>query len=120
MTREASISMNKARLSAQAFLAAVQGKTQDYELDGVGVVGIRSLTTPEAEQLTALQAEGTSAMLFKAIEVGLVEPTLSPDELAQLHTALPGPVMKLAAAIMQLSGMADKVGDLEGEAGGGS
>jgi len=111
---------NKARVSAQAFLAAIQGKTQDFELDGVGVVGIRSLTTPEAEQLTALQGEGTSAMLFKAIDLGLTDPVLSPEELAQLHTALPGPVMKLAAAIMRLSGMADEAATLEGEAGGGS
>ena len=112
--------MKQARIDAQAFLAAIQGKTQDYELDGVGTVAIRSLTTPEAEELTALQAQGTSAMLFMAIEKGLVDPALTPEQQQQLHAALPGPVMKLAAAIMQLSGMADKLNDLEGEAGGGS
>lgn len=112
--------MKQARVSAQAFLAAIQGKTQDVELDGIGMVGIRSLTMSEAEEVTALQADGYSTMMFRAIEYGLTDPPLAAEELEQLRSALPGPVMQLATAIMQLSGMAAQASALEGEAGGGS
>jgi hypothetical protein len=117
---EASVPMNKARVSAQQFLAALQGETVEYELDGVGTVLIRSMTTPEAELFATNDKEGNASKMFKAVELCLVEPALTLEEWAQLATAKPGPIMDLAKRIMELSGMATKANDLEGEAGGGS
>jgi len=111
--------MAKATVSATDFIKAVTGEAQPFDVPGVGTVLIRALTFAEAERITSAHKDNTAEMMLQAMVTGLVEPKFSAEEVTALRTSSAGPVMRIAARIMQLSGMTDTVA-LEGEAGGGS
>lgn len=110
--------MAKATVSATDFLRAVVGEPQPFEVPNVGTVMIRPLTFGEAERITSAHKNQTAEMMLQALALGLVEPALDAEQIEALHQANAGPVMKIAARIMQISGMSGDT--LEGEAGGGS
>lgn len=111
--------MAKATVSAADFLKAVTGEAQPFEVQGVGTVLIRPLTFVEAERITTAHKDNTSEMMLQAMIIGLVEPTFSAEQIEALRGSSAGPVMRIAARVMQLSGMSD-TDALAGEAGGGS
>ena len=111
--------MSKATISAADFLKAVTGEAQPFAVPGVGTVLIRALTFAEAERITTAHKDNTSEMMLQAMVTGLVEPAFSAEEVEALRKSSAGPVMRIAARIMQLSGMTETA-VLEGEAGGGS
>lgn len=111
--------MAKAKISASDFLAAIVGETVEHNVPGVGIVTIRSLDAVLGKRLFETYAKDEGELFAQIVRHGLVEPQLSDDDLAALRAAKAGPIMKLATAIMQLSGMSDDE-TMAGEAGGGS
>jgi hypothetical protein len=111
--------MAKATVSAKDFLAAISAEPVEHEMPGVGTVKVRALTAGEGQRLVAVGQNDNDEMMFQAVRLGLVEPALTDDDLAALRQSKAGPVMRLAAHIMRLSGMVDDE-LMQGEAGGGS
>jgi hypothetical protein len=84
------------------FMKAVVGKSIEYEVQKGVIVKIRSLTTEEASDLAKVQDEDSSLANYQLVELGLVEPKLSQDEIKQLP---PGVFFKLADQISIVSGL---------------
>jgi len=108
-----------AYLSAADFLAGVQGQAVDYEVEGVGVVKLKGLTTAQAKTLYAKHSGDEIGLMLGAVGMGLVDPRLSEEQIEQLGDASVGRISGIAQRVLQLSGMADKPA-LENLAGGGS
>ena len=102
----------KARLDKAALLAARIGEA-DHEIDGVGTVRIRGLSRQEVIDLQALDG-GVDVRERRMVSLGLVDPQLSEDEVAQWQgSSLAGEIEALTVAIGNLSGLgvkADKSG----------
>ncbi len=103
--------------SAVDFLAALVCEPEIFETDGV-TVQLRSLTYVEVQRLVAKHKDDNEEMAFQALTLGLVKPELNEEQLAQLRTSKPGPLMKIAKRVLQLSGLAEDSGPLA--VGGGS
>ena len=101
--------MGKATTSAVDFLAALSGETDIFETDGV-TVELRSLTFTETQRLGVKFKNDNTEMAFQALALGLVKPALTPEQLEQLRQAKPGPLMKIAKRVMEISGMVDEEG----------
>ena len=101
--------MGKAITGAIDFLAAISGETDMFETDGV-VVELRSLTFAETQRLGVKFKNDNTEMAFQALTMGLVKPALTPEQLEQLRQAKPGPLMKIAKRVMEISGMVDEEG----------
>lgn len=103
------VSMTKATTGAIDFLAAISGGTELYEVEGVkGVtVELRSLTFAEVQQLSSANKDDSTEMAFQALVLGLVNPKLDEEQLAQVRQGKAGPLMKIAQRVMQISGMVD-------------
>jgi len=95
-------------LSAGDFLAGIQGQAEDYEVAGLGVVKIKSLTTAQARQLYSQYQGDEIGMMLGAVGAGLVEPHLDAEQVAQLAEASVGPISDISKRILQLSGMIDR------------
>lgn len=109
--------MAKATSSAVDFLAALSGEPELFETDGV-TVEVRSLTFTESQQLVQKYATDNTEMTFQALVLGLVSPKLDEAQLVQLRGSKPGPLMKIARRVIEISGMAEVDGPLA--PGGGS
>lgn len=109
--------MAKATSSAVDFLAAITGEPQLYETDGI-VVELRSLTFAESQKIVAQYKDDPAELSFQALVLGLVAPKLDEAQLEQLRSARPGPLMKIAKRVIEISGMAEDSGPLV--PGGGS
>lgn len=105
--------MAKPILSAADFLAAVQRQEEVFEIEGVGAVRVRGLSVSQAQTIMATYAENMQGSVVDVIGLGLVEPALEPEQLAQLQDAAPLPVMALFERILELSAMAASPEDAE-------
>lgn len=102
----------KAVSSAAEFMARVGGKSELYEVEGL-VVRIRSLGYEDAQSINAANANGLETA-FQALVLGLEEPKLDEEQLVALRKAKPGPLMNIAKRIMEISGMIEGSGPLDG------
>lgn len=101
--------MTKATTSAVDFLAALAGETEIFETSGLAVE-LRSLTFAEVQQLGTKYKNESTEMAFQALALGLLSPKLDAEQLATLRVGRPGPLMKIAQRVMQLSGMTEDEG----------
>lgn len=101
--------MGKATTNAVDFLAAISGETDVFETDGV-TVELRSLTFAETQRLGIKHKNDNTELAFQALALGLVKPSLTPEQIEQLRQAKPGPLMKIAKRVMEISGMVDEEG----------
>lgn len=99
--------MTKATTSAIDFLAAISGGTEVFEVSGL-TVELRSLTFAEVQRLSTAHKDDSTEMAFQALVLGLVEPKLDEEQLAQVRQGKPGPLMKIATRVMQISGMVEE------------
>lgn len=101
--------MTKATTNAIDFLAAISGGTEFYEVEGVkGVtVELRSLTFEEVQKLSAAHKDDNTEMAFQALALGLINPALTDEQKQQMRGGKPGPLMKIAKRVMEISGMVD-------------
>lgn len=104
-------------LSTDDFLIGIQGGETDVELDGLGTVRIRSLTTVEVQGMNTSAKGDEMHLSILAILTAMVQPRLTQEHLTMLETAKPGIVAILARRVMELSGMG---GDFEKKVGTGS
>lgn len=98
--------------SAAEFMARIGGKSELYEVDGL-TVKIRSLGYEDVQAISGPTVNGLETA-FQALVLGLVEPKLDEEQLAALRKAKPGPLMNIAQRIMQISGMVEGSGPLDG------
>lgn len=110
--------MSSKTTNAVDFLAAIAGETELFEVGGV-TVELRSLTFAEVQGLSTKHKDDSTELAFQALVLGLVEPKLSESELATVRTGKPGPLMKIAQRVMEISGMVESE-DGSPLAGGGS
>lgn len=94
-------------VSADDFLAGILGETVDYELAGVGLVQVRTLTFAEVRELTRRHQGDVEALTLGAVALGLVQPALTAEQAARLEQAKVGVIAELSGRIMQLSGMVE-------------
>jgi len=105
--------MQKAITSAPDFLAAITGGTEVFEVGGV-TVELRSLTFAEVQRLANQYQGDATEMAFQALALGLVSPVLTPEQLGQVRDGRPGPLMKMAQRVMQISGMTEDTENFPG------
>jgi hypothetical protein len=110
------MSMTKTTTNAIDFLAAISGGTEFFEVSGA-IVELRSLTFAEVQRLSSSYKDDNAEMAFQALVLGLVAPKLDSAQLEQVRNGKPGPLMKIAQRVMQISGMIE---DAENFPGGGS
>lgn len=101
--------MTKATTSAIDFLAVIAGETELFETDGL-TVELRSLTFPEAQRLFTEHAGDNAEIAFQALTLGLLAPKLDEDQLAIVRNGKPGPLLKIAQRVMEISGMTEGEG----------
>lgn len=109
--------MSNKYLSADDFLTGIQGGETDMEIDGLGVICVRSLTTTEVQFINTTATGDNMRLSMLAIRYGMVAPTLTDDHLSALEAAKPGVIALIAKRIMDLSGMG---ADFEKKVGSGS
>lgn len=115
--------MSKPILSASDFLAAIQRKTEVFEIDGVGAVRIQALSVSEAVTVADKYGQNMVDGMFEIVALGLVEPALDEAQVELLRDAMPGPMMALFERISNLSALttsAEATERTENLAGGGS
>jgi hypothetical protein len=103
--------ISKPRLTKDQLLDALRTRRQEYELDGVGTIIIEGISV---DRFAAVQGDvgdmSTSDALKRICLLGVVEPTLSPEDLEALGAADVGTINELSNAILQVSGLlGDKV-----------
>lgn len=112
---------NKHYLSKADFLAGITCKPVDFEVSGLGLVKVRSMTTQESGEL-GKAGDGVAVML-EVVRMCLVEPKLDESERALLAEAQPGIIMAIGRRILELSGLAETQeyqDELQKKAGNGS
>ena len=112
-------------VSAGDFMAGIMGTPEDFDVPGVGVVQLRSLTVAEVRTINQQHAGDNTGIMLATVGTGLVQPVLTAEQLQQLDGARAGAVADIAERIMQLSGMVEtlpaaKAEDLGNAVGGGS
>lgn len=109
--------MAKAISSAVDFLAALTGEPQPFEVEGI-TVELRPLTFVESQKLVTEYKDDSTEMAFHALKLGIVSPKLDEAQIEQLRQARPGPLLKIAKRVFEISGMGQDDGPLA--PGGGS
>lgn len=115
--------MSKQYLSKADFLAGITCQPVDFEVEGLGLIRVRSLTTLESGELSKRHAGDGIAMMLGAVRICLVEPALDESEHEQLGRAQPGIIQAIGQRIMELSGLVETKAqqeELEKKAGNGS
>lgn len=96
----------KATTSAIDFLAMLAGEPEIFETGGL-TVELRPLTFAEVQRLATAHKGDSTEMAFQALALGLVNPALSAEQLETLRNGKPGPLMKIAQRVMEISGMVE-------------
>lgn len=115
--------MSNKYLSAADFLAGITGKPEDFDVPGLGLIQIRSLTTIESGELNRKHGGDGVALMLASVRMGLVQPALTEAQLEQLGQAKPGTIQLISDRIMSLSGIIETKAEqeaLEKKAGNGS
>jgi len=117
---------NQSYLTAEDLLKGITGESEDYEIEGLGTIQIRSLSVSEVQRIYAEAATNkkgedhdTGKLMALALFYGLVQPKLGKNAIAKLIDGKAGPVLNAAKRIMELSGMSDE-DELDSLSGGGS
>lgn len=101
-------------LSADDFLAAVMGESDDLDVEGVGTIRIRALTLAEVDAVrrraTPKKGDDPDAgkLMAWALYYGMVEPKLPEAAVERLLTGSAGKLTKVARRIMAISGLSDQ------------
>jgi hypothetical protein len=110
-------------LSTADFLAGITGKPEDFDLPGVGLIQVRSLTTAESGEMNRKHSGDGVALMLATVRMGLVQPALDDTQLQLLESAKPGVIQVISHRIMELSGIVEtkaELDELEKKAGPGS
>lgn len=99
--------MTNKTTNAIDFLAAISGGTELFEVSGA-TVELRSLTFAEVQGLSTKHKDDPTEMAFQALVLGLMEPKLDEAQLASVRNGKPGPLMKIAQRVMEISGMVEE------------
>lgn len=105
--------MTKATTGAVDFLAALACEPGIFETNGV-TVELRSLTFTEVQRLAKQHKDDNTELAFQALRLGLLSPKLSDEQWQQVRDGKPGPLMKIATRVMEISGMTEGSGPLDG------
>ncbi len=105
-------------LTSADLLAAAVGQTVDFDAPGLGVVKLRSLTVLEYSEL-ARQAGDPVMTNMRTVALGMVEPSMTLDELMTLRAGMIGLFVPIAERIAELSAVRNTV-ELANFPGGGS
>jgi len=96
----------RTRLTKDQLLAALKTRREEFELAGVGTIIIESISVDRYAAAQGDLGEMSSTDALKRIcLLGVVEPTLAPDDLEALGKADVGLVNEIANRIMRLSGL---------------
>lgn len=106
-------------VSGAHFLAAIVREDKYYDLQGVGLVKIRGLSTKEAQDISQKYEDNRAALVVNVVAVGLTEPALTEEQVAALYDAKSGPISRLFEEISSMSAIA-QTEKLQGEVGTGS
>lgn len=109
-------------ISASDFIAAITVTPVDLAVPGLGTVQVRGLTLMEMQTLAEAINDNPRRAAIQAISIGLVNPSLEPDQIDQLDQFKAGAVdviNVISSRIFELSAIGD-VEELEGKAGAGS
>lgn len=99
------------------FFAAITGKPVDYEIDGVGLVQVRGLTSLELAEIQSKNMNPVQISL-DAVRRCLVAPALDASDIDLLGQAKPGVIQKIADKILVLSAVKPD-DDMEKKVGNG-
>jgi hypothetical protein len=111
--------MAKSYLSKADFLAGITQKPVEFEVPGLGWVLLRGLTTLELAELQTQYESQPIELMVRGVQLGMVEPALSVEDLAALNQSNPGKVSLISQRVYELSGQGNaEVADPL--AGGGS
>ncbi len=110
-------------LSKADFLAGITCKPVDFEVEGLGTIRVRGLSTLESDQIGKAAKGENIGLMVRTAHAGLVEPKLDESDVDALWQGAPGIINKIAEKVMQLSGITEDkpaAEDLEKKAGSGS
>ena len=107
-----------AYLTSADLFAAATGQTVDFDVPGIGTVKLRSLTVLEFSDITRGDKD-KPRMMAMTVSAGMVEPSLSYDELMGLRAGAIRIYDTIAQRILELSALADSE-SLGNFPGGGS
>ena len=105
------------------FFAAITGQAVEWDAPGIGKIKLRGLTMQEFNETRNRPNTDVVTSMLQWIQLCMVEPPLSADDIAQLWQAAPGKLQPIGDKIAILSGIKDDkaaVEDLEKKAGNGS
>ncbi len=114
---------DKRTIAAADFLRAIQQTEEYFELPGVGMVKLRSMSAKDAQEIYQKHESDRAALVIAVATAGLVEPALTPEQVEVLYNSKAGPVVRLFERISTISGMSQTEQEAEGLAdlaGGGS
>lgn len=112
--------MSKSYLSKEAFLAGILGTAVDFDVEGLGTIKIRPLTTVESNTLGKENRGDGIGMMLVSVRTCLVEPALTDSDLEALGKGMPGIITTIGEKILEISGLTEKVEELEKKVGSGS
>lgn len=104
-------------LSASDFITGIAGTSEDYEIPGVGVIQIRSISVMDVRRIDKEANGDQVAMGLLMVQAGIAIPKLTPEEAARLEESHPGIVGEISKRISVLSGLSE---DVEKKVGSGS
>lgn len=100
-------------LSADDFLTAIMGESDDMDVPGIGIIRIRALTLAEVDAVrrraTGKKGDDPDAgkLMAWSLYYGMVEPKLPEAAVEKLLTGSAGKLTKVARRIMAISGLGD-------------
>jgi len=104
-------------LSANDFITGIAGTSEDYDIPGVGVIQIRSISVMDVRRIEKEANGDPMAMGLMMVVAGMVNPKLTPEDTARLEESHPGIVGAISKRISVLSGLSE---DAEKKVGSGS
>lgn len=98
----------KNKLNKADFLKGLLGKTENFELEGFGIVVLKGLSVKDLETIRSLANEDEMLAALYTIVFGVVEPELTIEDINLIKDANISTAMKLSKRISELSGLVDE------------
>lgn len=100
--------MGKAYISEADFINGVLLRPVDFEVEGLGLVAVRGLSSIELDDIQTRFKDKPVMMMLEAVRYGLVTPKLSEQGIQAMHEGNPGPIVAISTRILELSGQGKK------------
>lgn len=104
-------------LTANDFLTGIAGTSEDFEIPGLGMIQIRSLSVMDVRRIDKEAGGDPMQMGLLMAQVGIVNPKLSAEQAARFQDSHPGILAAISKRISVLSGLSE---DVEKKVGNGS